>query len=111
MNVTGFGHFACGAGVVGADTAGSAMAVADAGDKAQGALASQLAGEIYGLDPLATDIQDASHNTTRFLVMSREADESRRGDQGMITSFVFQVRNIPAALYKAMGALRQTAST
>ena len=67
------------------------------------ALASPLAGEIYGLDTLAEHIEDSSNNTTRFLIMSRDANPSRRGQHGMITSFVFQVRNIPAALYKAMG--------
>ena len=89
--------------VTGADTAGSARHVAEAGDAALSALASELAGEIYGLDVLARHIEDQSNNTTRFLIMSRDADTSRRGDHGMITSFVFQVRNIPAALYKAMG--------
>jgi prephenate dehydratase len=89
--------------VTGADTAGSARQVALAGDPEMAALASELAGDIYGLDVLARHIEDQGNNTTRFLIMSRNADTSRRGDHGMITSFVFQVRNIPAALYKAMG--------
>jgi prephenate dehydratase len=89
--------------VTGADTAGSAKQVAAAGDAAMGALASELAGEIYGLEVLARHIEDQATNTTRFLIMSRQADQSRRGDDGMMTSFVFRVRNIPAALYKAMG--------
>lgn len=89
--------------VVGADTAGSAEHVAAAGDQTQAALASELAGEIYGLDVLARHIEDKEHNTTRFLLMSPKDDMSRRGDHGMMTSFVFRVRNIPAALYKAMG--------
>ncbi|WP_121064607.1 prephenate dehydratase [Chachezhania antarctica] len=89
--------------ITGADTAGSAMAVAEAGDPATAALASELAGEIYGLDVLARHIEDNSTNTTRFLLMSPEPDRTRRGDHGMITSFIFEVRNIPAALYKAMG--------
>lgn len=89
--------------VTGADTAGSAKQVAELGDPTVGALASELAGEIYGLDVLARHIEDQGNNTTRFLIMSRSADTERRGDHGMITSFVFQVRNIPAALYKAMG--------
>jgi prephenate dehydratase len=66
------------------------------------ALASELAGEIYGLDVLARHIEDHDTNTTRFLIMSREADMTRRADH-MMTTFVFRVRNIPAALYKAMG--------
>jgi len=89
--------------VTGADTAGSARHVAELGDRGMGALASELAAGIYGLKVLARHIEDEGNNTTRFLVMSREEDLSRRGDHGMITSFVFQVRNIPAALYKAMG--------
>ena len=86
----------------GADTAGSAAQVARGGDPGMGALASALAGEIYGLDVLARGIEDQSHNTTRFLVMAREADASRRAER-MKTTFTFHVRNIPAALYKAMG--------
>ncbi len=89
--------------VTGADTAGSAKIVAERGDRSLGALASELAGEIYGLDILARHIEDKSNNTTRFLVMSRTPDMTRRGSDGMMTSFVFRVRNIPAALYKAMG--------
>lgn len=88
---------------VGADTAGSARQVSEQGDGSVAALASELAGEIYGLDVLARHIEDQGNNTTRFLLMSRDADHSRRGNDGMITSFVFEVRNIPAALYKAMG--------
>ncbi len=88
---------------VAADTAGSARQVAEAGDSSVGSLASALAGEIYGLDVLAADIEDHGHNTTRFLVMSREPDMRPRGQHGMLTTFVFQVRSIPAALYKAMG--------
>jgi prephenate dehydratase len=86
-----------------ADTAGSALEVAQFGDPAQGALASDIAGEIYGLDLLARHIEDHDKNTTRFLVMSATPDQTRRGDTVMMTSFVFRVRNLPAALYKAMG--------
>ena len=93
--------------VIGADTAGSAMAIAQTGEPSRAALASALAGEIYGLVPLAEQIEDRGNNTTRFLVMGREPDMSRRTNNGgearMLTSFVFRVRNIPAALYKAMG--------
>lgn len=87
----------------GADTAGSAREVAERGDPTLGALAGDLAGEIYGLDVLARHIEDQGTNTTRFLVMARAPDLTRRGEHGMVTTFVFQVRNIPAALYKAMG--------
>ncbi|WP_397542529.1 prephenate dehydratase [Roseovarius salis] len=89
--------------VTGADTAGSARQVAEDGNPHVAALASALAGEVYGLDVLARDIEDEGNNTTRFLVMSAAPDWSRRGEDGMMTTFVFQVRNIPAALYKAMG--------
>ncbi|MDH3262880.1 MAG: prephenate dehydratase [Paracoccaceae bacterium] len=90
-------------GVAGADTAGSAKHVAELGDTSLGALASELAGEIYGLDVLARHIEDQQNNTTRFLLMSREMDLKRRGERGMMTTFVFRVRNIPAALYKGLG--------
>ncbi|WP_414898662.1 prephenate dehydratase [Rhodovulum sp. YEN HP10] len=89
--------------VTAADTAGSARQVAEAGDPTVAALAGDLAAEIYGLDVLARHIEDHDKNTTRFLLMSRAPDRSRRGDLGMMTTFVFRVRNIPAALYKAMG--------
>ncbi len=84
------------------DNAAAAREVAALGDKAEGALASELAAEIYGLDVLARHVEDQANNTTRFLVMSREPDMTRRADH-MITTFIFRVRNIPAALYKAMG--------
>lgn len=89
-------------GKVSSDNARAAREVAEAGDKTRAALASELAAEIYGLDVLARHIEDHKNNTTRFLVMSRDADHSRRAKH-MITTFVFRVRNIPAALYKAMG--------
>ena len=90
-------------GRTGADTAGSARMTAALGEPENAALASELAGEIYGLDVVARHIEDHDRNTTRFLVMAREPDLKRRGSAGMMTSFVFRVRNIPAALYKAMG--------
>ncbi len=89
--------------VTGADTAGSARQVAEDGIPHIGALASELAGEIYGLDVLARDIEDEGNNTTRFLVMSATPNWGRRGPGLMMSTFVFQVRNLPAALYKAMG--------
>jgi prephenate dehydratase len=89
-------------GKVSSDNARAAREVAEAGDKRRGALASELAAAIYGLDVLARHIEDHQNNTTRFLVMAREADHSRRSD-AMITTITFRVRNIPAALYKAMG--------
>ncbi|GHC63694.1 prephenate dehydratase [Neogemmobacter tilapiae] len=90
-------------GRVSSDNARAAREVAEAGDKTRGALASELAASIYGLDVLARHIEDQANNTTRFLVMSREPDRSRRGGGPMMTTFIFRVRNIPAALYKAMG--------
>ena len=89
-------------GRVSSDNARAAREVAEAGDKTRAALASELAAEIYGLDVLARHIEDHKNNTTRFLVMSRSADHSRRAER-MMTTFTFRVRNIPAALYKALG--------
>ena len=86
-----------------ADSAGAALELAQNGHRNEGVLASEIAADIHGLQVLATDIEDQGHNTTRFLVMSREADHRRRGTETMMTTFVFEVRNIPAALYKAMG--------
>ena len=85
------------------DNAAAAQEVARLGEPREAALASSLAGQIYGLDILAEGIEDHDNNTTRFLVMSREADQSRRGTRPMLTSLTFRVRNIPAALYKALG--------
>ncbi|SNS13838.1 prephenate dehydratase [Tropicimonas sediminicola] len=90
-------------GEAAADSAGAAADIARRGLRNVGALASDLAAEAYGLNILARHIEDQAHNTTRFLIMSRQPDHSRRGDDGMMTTFVFRVRNIPAALYKAMG--------
>lgn len=90
-------------GMVSSDNARAAREVAAGGDKTQAALASELAASIYGLEVLARHIEDQANNTTRFLVMSREPDLRRRGAGKMITTFTFRVRNIPAALYKAMG--------
>jgi prephenate dehydratase len=86
-----------------ADSAGAAAKLAISKKLDEGVLASRLASKIYGLDILAQDIEDYVHNTTRFLVMSRAPNLERRGNDKLMTTFVFQVRNIPAALYKAMG--------
>ena len=72
-------------------------------DHTQAAIASELAGKIYGLDSLRANIEDAEHNTTRFLIMSQETDFPNFDDSDWVTSFVFKVRNVPAALHKAMG--------
>ena len=85
-----------------ADSAGAAAEIAGARHFGVGALASAVAAEIYGLEILANGIEDQDHNTTRFLLMGPEARTDRRSPQ-MLTTFVFEVRNIPAALYKAMG--------
>jgi len=89
--------------MVHADTAGAAEDVAQWSDKAKAAIASELAAEIYGLTILRRDIEDASHNTTRMVVMSRSAERPQAGATKTVTSVVFQVRNVPAALYKALG--------
>jgi len=89
--------------VVHADTAGAAHMIKERGDKTQGAIASKLAGEIYGLEDLRANIEDAEHNTTRFLIMAKEAVMPPQDDALVMTSFVFRVQSIPAALYKALG--------
>jgi len=86
-----------------ADTAGSARMVKESQDPELAAIASTLAAEIYGLTILAGDIEDEVHNTTRFLILAAEPDDAEPGDGPVITTFIFQVRNIPAALYKALG--------
>ena len=77
--------------------------VAERGDKSVAAIASRLAAEIYGLDILAEDVEDEAHNTTRFVVLAREANWAEQGSGPLVTTFVFRVRNLPAALYKALG--------
>jgi prephenate dehydratase len=89
--------------IVAADTAGSAREVSERGDKSCAAISSRLAAEIYGLDILAEDVEDEAHNTTRFIVLAREPQWAEGGNGPVVTTFIFRVRNIPAALYKAMG--------
>jgi prephenate dehydratase len=84
------------------DTAGSAHHVAELNDPSVAAIASALAGELYGLEVLKANVEDESHNMTRFLIMSHEPDDAPNEGK-IITTFVFRVRNVPAALYKAMG--------
>lgn len=88
---------------VAGDTAGAARQVAEWGDKSRAALAPKLAAEIYGLEILATDVDDEKHNTTRFVILSREPDDAEPGNGPVVTTFIFNVRNVPAALYKALG--------
>jgi prephenate dehydratase len=88
--------------VVAADTAGAAAEIAARGDPTLAAIASELAGKIYGLVSLKANIEDAEHNTTRFLIMAREPLRPARGTPA-VTTFLFRVRNVPAALYKALG--------
>ena len=89
--------------ISGADTAGSAKYIAKLGNPKQAALASELAGDIYGLLTLAKDIEDNDNNTTRFLIMAKTPTSEKFENIKMMTSFVFRVKNIPAALFKAMG--------
>lgn len=99
-------EFVRGAGfkpMVHADTAGAAAEVAKRGDPTQAAIASELAGEIYGLDSLSSDIQDIEHNTTRFLIMAKEPIDPDPAEGPVVTTFVFRMRSVPAALYKSLG--------
>ncbi len=89
--------------VVASDTAGSAREVAEWADKSRAALATRLAGQIYGLQTLVSDVEDETHNTTRFVVLSKDEHWAPAGDGPVVTTFVFRVRNVPAALYKALG--------
>ncbi len=89
--------------IVAADTAGSAREVAEIGDKSRAAIATRLAAEIYGLDILEENVEDEAHNTTRFIVLSREKKWVANSGAPVVTTFVFRVRNLPAALYKALG--------
>ncbi|MEM7662623.1 MAG: prephenate dehydratase [Pseudomonadota bacterium] len=90
-------------GIIAADTAGAAREVKELGDPTVAAIAPRLAAEVYGLDVLAENIEDAEHNTTRFVIMSRDPGDLSVDAGDAVTAFIFQVRNIPAALYKAMG--------
>jgi prephenate dehydratase len=85
------------------DTAAAARDISEREEKAHGAIASELAGEIYGLISLRGNIEDAQHNTTRFLLMAKDALDLAPDESDVMTSFVFRVRNVPAALYKALG--------
>jgi len=89
--------------IVAGDTAGSAREVAEWGDKTKASLATKLAGDIYGLATLEEDVEDEAHNTTRFVVLSKAPRHAPRGNGPVVTTFVFRVRNVPAALYKALG--------
>ena len=89
--------------VVSGDTAGAAREVAELADPSQAAISPPLAAEIYGLEVLRTDVEDEDHNTTRFVVLAPDYAEAPAGSGPVVTSFVFNVRNLPAALYKALG--------
>ena len=86
-----------------ADTAAAAAYVAGNDDEGAAAIAPALAAELYGLELVSTGIQDADHNMTRFVVLSREPADADRIEGAVMTTFIFEVKNIPAALYKAMG--------
>jgi prephenate dehydratase len=86
-----------------ADTAGAARMLAEEGDRTKAVIASKLAAEIYGLEVLRSDIEDAEHNTTRFITLAAERDDAPSGNGPVMTTFIFRVRNVPAALYKALG--------
>lgn len=89
--------------MIAADTAGAARQIAEWQDKSKAALAPPLAASIYNLDVLAENVEDAAHNTTRFVILSKEPQWAAAGTRDLMTTFVFRVRNIPAALYKALG--------
>ncbi|MFV0280070.1 MAG: prephenate dehydratase [Rhodoblastus sp.] len=90
-------------GFVSGDTAGAARQVGEWQDVSRAALAPKMAASIYDLDILAEDVEDADHNTTRFVILAKEPRWTAPGNGQTVTSFVFRVRNVPAALYKALG--------
>ncbi len=85
------------------DTAGAAREIAEWADPTKAALAPELAADIYGLDILAENVEDEAHNTTRFITLAKTAHWPRPSDAATMTTFIFRVRNVPAALYKALG--------
>jgi prephenate dehydratase len=89
--------------IVTGDTAGSAREVAEWKDPTRASLAPALAAEIYGLKTLASNVEDAAHNTTRFIILSKTPQPVASGNGPTVTTFVFRVRNVPAALYKCLG--------
>ncbi|WP_174803054.1 prephenate dehydratase [Martelella limonii] len=91
--------------VIAGDTAGAAMLVKERGDRTMAALAPRLAASLYGLDILAENVEDSESNVTRFVILADKAKQAKRsdGDRTIVTTFIFKVRNIPAALYKALG--------
>jgi prephenate dehydratase len=89
--------------VVAVDTAGAARELRDAPDATRAVISTALAADIYGLEILRRNIEDEEHNTTRFVILSKEQREAEPSEAAVVTSFIFRVRNVPAALYKAMG--------
>jgi prephenate dehydratase len=86
------------------DTAGAAKRLAEHPDPTRAAISPELAAQIYGLNILMRDVEDERHNTTRFLVMTADPNPPRPpANAPCVTSFIFRVRNLPAALYKALG--------
>lgn len=91
--------------VVAGDTAGAAKLVSETGERSMAALAPRLASSLYGLDILEENVEDTDTNVTRFVVLTKDKEwvERPSPEAGMMTTFIFRVRNVPAALYKAMG--------
>ena len=91
--------------VIAGDTAGAAKLVSETGDRTMAALAPRLAADLYGLEIIEENVEDAENNVTRFVVLTREPQAIKRSsaEEKVVTTFIFNVRNIPAALYKAMG--------
>ena len=87
-----------------ADTAAAAAFVADSNESDNAAIAPEISAEIYGLNIIASNIEDAGHNMTRFVILSREAADISQLSGQLMTTLIFEVKNVPAALYKAMGA-------
>ena len=89
--------------IISADTAGSAKFISKKKDKTDSAIASELAANIYGLEIIKSKVEDESGNVTRFFIMGKETKHPERKDKKYITSCIFKLKSIPAALYKALG--------
>ena len=89
--------------IISADTAGSAKFISEKKDKTDSAIASELAAKIYGLEIIKSQVEDESGNVTRFFIMGKDTKHPERKDKKYITSCIFKLKSIPAALYKALG--------
>jgi prephenate dehydratase len=89
--------------IISADTAGSAKFISEKKDKTDSAIASELAAKIYGLEIIKNKVEDEPGNVTRFFIMGKDTNHPENKEKKYITSCIFKLKSIPAALYKALG--------